>query len=91
MTPMQSFAIGILKERGTDGLSGSHLASLWVIHKGGHGYASSRRMFGATSAAYRTLRALVAAGLCTEKATKTSGGYTNLMYYALQAAEPHQG
>lgn len=81
MTPMQEFALSTLKNRGAQGTCGAHVGAMWTERNGGRRSASSRRSFGATSAGYRALRALVSAGLAIRETRKTSGGYTIETYY----------
>ncbi len=64
MTEMQKFAMETIKEKG--GINPNYLASLWNEHKGRGGNCSSRRMFGSTAAAYRTIRSLESKGLIVE-------------------------
>lgn len=81
MTPMQEFALTILKEREAEGVSGAHVGNRWKESKGERVKSASRDSFGSTSAGYRALRALVSLGLAKVKRYKTSGGYTIETYY----------
>lgn len=75
LTPMQQFAVDELKKyKGK--MSPNYLANLWRTHKHGRGAASSRYMFGCTSAAYRTLRGLAEKGIITIYRGKTLSGYS---------------
>lgn len=62
LTPMQSFALEMLKQQKKE-VSANSLAHDWAIHKTGRARVSSRDRFGYTSAAYRAMRKLVELGL----------------------------
>lgn len=62
LTPMQAFAFDLLKSAGE--MHHGRLASEWTKFKTGREpHPASRRRFGVTSAAYRTLRGLEDLGL----------------------------
>lgn len=61
LTPMQEFALKMLKEKGE--LNPGYLAHLWAYYSTGRYLGSSRRAFGFTTAAYKTLRKLNKKGL----------------------------
>jgi hypothetical protein len=61
LTPMQEFAMKLIKERGA--LHPGTLAHRWAERDGKRAPVSSRRSFGLNSAAYKTLRSLERLGL----------------------------
>jgi len=80
MTPMEKFAFELLKQQGNNGLSPNDLAHKWARAQG-RCAISSRRMFGSTSAAYRTLRRMAKNGMIKEVITRTKTGWIDEMYY----------
>lgn len=83
MTPMQEFALQVLKECGNAGTCGSYIGARWQEHKGRRRNCASRDQFGATAAGYRALRALVSAGLARVETT----GYSIETYYYVEQLE----
>lgn len=82
MTPMQEFALEVLKENPA-GTVGSYIGQRWQERDGRRAKLASRACFGATSAAYRSLRALVSHGLARVEHSKTTGGYSVETYFAV--------
>lgn len=63
LTPMQEFALNILKQWKGGEVSASYIAGRWSEFKTGRSRGASRDMFGYISAAYRACRSLVEKGL----------------------------
>lgn len=73
LTPMQLFAVIQIREKGP--INANYLASLWA-EKQGRRDGSSRRMFGTTTAAYKTLRILEEKEF-VRKINETVGDYSS--------------
>ena len=82
LTPMQEFALEILKQN-PQGTFGPYVGQRWQERNGRRPKSASRDSFGVTSAAYRSIRSLVAMGLAKVDKHKTSGGYTVEKYFPL--------
>lgn len=80
MTPMQEFVLNILKDNPA-GVQGSYVGDRWQERDGRRAKCASRDSFGATAAAYKSLRSLVALGYARVERYKTSSGWLIETYY----------
>ena len=77
---MQEFTLEVLNQNPA-GTYGSYIGQRWQERNGKRAKCASRDSFGATAAAYRSLRSLVGMGLAKVVSRTTSGGYTVETYY----------
>jgi len=83
MTETQEYALKCLRNNKADGLSPNVLATLLMAKRRTY-QAASRRRFGYTSVAYKTLRRFVDDGLAVVKHSFTVSGYRIEHFYAIE-------